>query len=173
MAEVQIKSISHRHRAIVDFLLAYPEVKNLDVLCKNMNVSRAWLSVVMQSDVFKEYFEARRKEWEGMLGTEIGVLQLELVKKSLKKLLSIVDDDDTDPRLVLDVADKTATRIFGKTSTIIQQQQVQEISRTVDKATLNDAREILRQSVTTVREINSINPPTGSGNSQLLLESPK
>lgn len=153
MAEVQIQSMSHRHKAIADFLLAHPDVKNLDILCKQMNISRPWLSVVMKSDVFREYFEVRRKEWEKEMIGQIGCQQLALMHKAYDRLLGIMDDDSTDPRLIFDVAQKTAERLFGKTATVVKEEKVQEISRPVDAGTLGQAREILRRTVTTTREV--------------------
>ena len=154
MAEVQIQSMSHRHKAIADFLLTHPDVKNLDILCRQMNISRPWLSVVMQSDVFKEYFEKRRREWEKEMVGQIGNQQLALMHKAYDKLLGMMDSEDTDPRLIFDVAHKTAERLFGKTPmATVKEEKIQEVSRPVDAGTLGQAREILRRTVTTTKEV--------------------
>lgn len=154
MSEVQIQSISHRHEAIADWLLAHPNVKSLELLANHMNVSRPWLSVIMNSDVFKEYFEKRRKSWEVGMHERIGVHQLKVLEKAWAKLGDLVEDEDTDPRLVFDVAHKTAERLFGKTSrTLVTEEKTQEISRAVDAGTLGTAREILRRTVTTTKEL--------------------
>lgn len=156
MAEVQIQSISHRHKAIADWLLSHPQVKNLELLAEHIGVSRSWLSIVMNSDVFKEYFEKRRQEWEKGLFQEIGSLQLQVAKQAYERLQDVLTDDSTDPRLVFDVANKTAERLFGKAigpTAMVKEEKIQEVARQVDAGTLGEAREILRRTVTTTKEI--------------------
>lgn len=154
MAEVQIQSISHRHEAIADWLLAHPDVKNLELLCNHLNVSRTWLSVVMNSDVFKEYFAKRRREWEAQMHDQIGRQQLKVAEMAFGRLETILTDDSTDPRLVFDVAHKTAERLFGKQSrVVVTEEKTQIIERQVSSASLAEAREILKRTVSSVREV--------------------
>ena len=157
MAEVQIASMSHRHKAIADWLLMHPEVKNLDLLAEHMQISRSWLSIVMNSDVFKEYFEKRRQEWQREMMGEIGALQLRVMKRAYERTHDLLSDDSTDPRLVFDVANKTAERLFGKTGTaptaVVKDEKIQEVARAVDAGTLGNAREILRRTVTVTKEV--------------------
>lgn len=153
---VQIQSMSHRHKAMADWLLAHPDAKNLELMAKHFNVSRSWLSIVMNSDVFKEYFEKRRQTWEQEMMKEIGGLQLDVTKKALERLTDILADDETDPRLVFDIANKTSERIFGKVGSPVAkvtEEKIQEVSRPVDAGTLGEAREILRRTVTTTKEV--------------------
>lgn len=154
MAEVQIQSISHRHAAIADFLLTSPEVKNLDVLCQKMNVTRAWLSVVMNSDVFKEYYAKRRADWEARMHDEIGGKLLNLASQSIDKLSEIICDDETDPRLVHDVASKTLDRLgfAPKAGRTIVEERTQEFSRPVPAGVVGEAREILRRTTIVERK---------------------
>lgn len=156
MAEVQIQSMSHRHKAIADWLLAHPNEKNLELCAKHFGVSRSWLSIVMNSDVFKEYFESRRRDWESTMMKDIGAQQLDITRKAYERLTDILCDDETDPRLVFDIATKTSERIFGKpgaAKTTVTEERVQEIARPVDAGTLGQARELLRRTVTTTKEI--------------------
>jgi hypothetical protein len=153
---VQIQSMSHRHKAMADWLLAHPNEKNLELMSKHFNVSRSWLSIVMNSDVFKEYFEQRRREWEQVMMKDIGACQLDVTKKAYERLSDILCDDETDPRLVLDIAHKTHERLFGKVAAStaqVKEEKVQEISRPVDAGTLGQAREIYRRTVTTTQEV--------------------
>lgn len=147
MAEVQIHSISHRHKEIVDWLLTHPNVKNLQELANYMNISRSWLSVVMQSDVFKEYMAKRRAAHETELREKLVMRQLDVALKALDKLDDILGDDEVDDRLVFDVANKTAQNLGfgpsrGRPSVI--EERTQEITRTVDAGTLAQARETIR-----------------------------
>lgn len=153
---VQIQSMSHRHMAMADWLLAHPNEKNLELMSKHFNVSRSWLSIVMNSDVFKEYFEKRRIAWEQEMMKDIGAQQLDVAKKAYERLTDILCDDETDPRLVFDIANKTSERLFGKAGVAtarVTEERVQEIARPVDAGTLGQAREILRRTVTTTQEV--------------------
>lgn len=148
MAEVQIHSISHRHKEIVDWLLTHPNVKNLQELANHMNISRSWLSVVMQSDVFKEYFSKRRAAHETMLRDKLVMRQLDVSLKALDKLDDILSSDEVDDRLVFDVANKTAQNLGfgpsrGRPNSVVEE-RTQEITRTVDAGTLAQARETIR-----------------------------
>lgn len=157
MAEVQIASISHRHEAIVDWLLTHPEERNLQALANHMNLSRSWLSIVMNSDVFKEYYERRRIEYNATLAGEIVDRQHRVTAKALTKLEQILDDDELDPRLVLDVANKTAERLgYGTkqgTKTTIKDERIQEVVRPVSAGALTAAREVMRRTITTERTL--------------------
>ena len=57
MAEVQVKRVSVKHDAILDYMLTNPAAK-LGEVARHFCVSQPWLSVVIHSDVF----QARLKE---------------------------------------------------------------------------------------------------------------
>lgn len=150
MAQVQIQSLSHRHQEIADWLLANPNVKNLQVLCDRMGISRSWLSVVMKSDVFKEYFDERRRSHEKELKEKITLRQLGVTLQALDKLENIIADEDVDDRLVFDIANKTAQNLgFGPSrgphATVIEERTQELTMRTVDPQTLAEARETIRR----------------------------
>lgn len=148
MAEVQIQSLSHRHKEIADWLFAHPQVKNLQELCNHMNLSRSWLSIVMRSDVFREYFDKRRAEYEKDMRSRLVLRQLDVTLKALDKVESILDDDEVDDRLIFDIANKTAQNLGfapsrGPRSSFVEE-RTQELTRTVDAGTLAQARETIR-----------------------------
>jgi hypothetical protein len=151
MAQVQIHSISHRHEAIADWLLANPHETNLQKLANEMNVSRSWLSIIMQSDVFKEYFARRRAEWAGSIRERIHDAQAKVTLEALRKLENIVADDETEDRLIFDIANRTAQNLgFGvKNKSTVTEEVVQEVTRSVDSQTLANARETFRRITST------------------------
>lgn len=146
MAAVQIQTLSHRHQEIADFLLANPQIKNLQLLCNKMNLSRSWLSIVMRSDVFQEYWQKRRAEYEKDMHQRLVLRQLDVTLKALDKLDDILADDDVDDRLVFDIANKTAQNLGFAPSrrSTVTEERVQELTRTVDAGTLAQARETIR-----------------------------
>ncbi len=149
MAEVQIRSLSHRHREIADWLLANPHEKNLQKLCNLMNISRPWISVVMQSDVFKEYWAKRRAEYERDMHDKVLRKQYDVTLKALEKLDDIIAADDVDDRLIFDIANKTAANLGFAPSrgprVSVTEERTQELTRTVDAGTLAEARETIRR----------------------------
>lgn len=161
MAAAQIQSISHRHEAIADWLLVNPEVKNLEVLCDMLHVSRTWLSIVMNSDVFKEYFAKRRDAWEGDMHDKIRNKQLKVTLQAYDRLENILCDEEVDPRLVLDITTKTTERL-GFTPqnrrTTVTEERIQEAVRPVDAGVLGNARELLKRTVTTTFELPAPKP---------------
>lgn len=145
MAETQIQRVSHRHEAIIDWLIANPHIKNLDCLCGELNVSRSWLSIVMNSDVFREKYAQRRGEVNDDLRAKITHKTLGVANKALDKLDLVLDEDDLHPSFVA----KTTLNILEllqppRASTTHTKEVVRETTRMVDRNVLYTARETLR-----------------------------
>ena len=147
MAATQIQRVSHRHEAIIDFLLANPEVKDLHALCKMLNVSRSWLSIVMRSDAFRAAYTKRRDEYNQELAEGVQRKLFDTTLKALDKINNALEQDDLDPRYALDVADKTTNKLgFGAqkgNSPIVEVHQ--HNNQPVDKSLLKGARESMRR----------------------------
>lgn len=163
MSELQIQKVSHRHDAIIDWLLANPEVKNLDQLCKAMNYTRAWLSVVMNSDAFKEQYAIRRAEHNDRLGGAIAQMRLETTQKALKRLDEILDEDDLSPTFVAKTSLGLLQLLQQPQSRAVQrvEEHTKEVTTTrqVSRDVLIQARETIR-TVTNVPALTYENDPT-------------
>lgn len=61
MAMNQVKKVSYWHESIVDWELQNPD-KSMGDCALYFNVTEAWLSVIRNSDIFKEYSALRRGE---------------------------------------------------------------------------------------------------------------
>lgn len=107
MSKIQVKSLRNKHLAMIDWLLVNPG-KSMAVLAEDMGVSRSWVSIVMNSDVFKEEFTKRRNVHTKELGEQLIEKQLKVAIKAYDKLDLILDDEEVEDRTVLDAADKTA-----------------------------------------------------------------
>jgi len=147
MSATQIKRVNHRHEAIIDFLLGNPDVKNLDVLCRHINVSRSWLSIVMNSDAFRAEYARRRDEYNQELAAGVQRKLYDVTLDALDRVAEAVRDGDCDPRFALDTVDKATNRLgFGPSkgsgvSVEINQQSV----HLVDKSLLQSARDSMRK----------------------------
>ena len=146
---VQILSMKPQHDAIIDWLLINPGWKNLNELCAEMQRSRSWISVVMQSDVFKEEYTKRRMAHSTELSKSLIEKQLQVTLKALGKVDKFMDDDDeVDLRGALEVADRTAKHLGFHAqpglAPFIEETRTREV-RTVDSGTLREARETIRR----------------------------
>jgi len=154
MAATQIQRVSHRHEAIIDFLLAHPDEKDLHVLCGQLNVSRSWLSIVMNSDAFRAEYMKRRGEYNQELAAGVQTKMYSAASKALDAVIQSLNDDELDPRFALDVVDKTTNRLgLGAKpggSPLVEMNQVNV--HVVDKALLETARQAMRTVISLPRE---------------------
>ena len=56
-----IKKVSHKHEAILDMMLANPQMKLRDI-AREMGVSQSWLSCIIHSDAFQRKLSERQEE---------------------------------------------------------------------------------------------------------------
>lgn len=105
----EIQRLSHRHEAIMEWLIANPE-KRLGECALVFGVSQAWLSTIIHSGVFRDRYQA-------LIGEHIDdrVMpirdQLTGVAVSAIEKLGRAVDASIDPDFILSVADKTLHRL--------------------------------------------------------------
>lgn len=151
---------------MIDWLLANPGSKTLQPLADEMSVSRTWLSIVMRSDVFIEEYMKRRQAHASELTRQICEKQLKVTLQALDKLEDIIDDSETDDRLVFDIANKTAQQLGytpsgGMEPSLEMTERTRETEeRQVGTETILRARETMR-TVRTVRDGNALPAPDG------------
>jgi len=147
MAEsASVATLNYSHEAIIDWMLSNPE-QNQGECAKALGYTQAWLSTIIHSDAFRAEYQRRRSQLNEMIAGGIQTKMAEVSKKALDKLDSYLDEAETDPRLVLDIADKTLHRqgyAPNKGGVAIFAQQNNFNPRAVDKETLTQARGILR-----------------------------
>jgi hypothetical protein len=102
-ASHQIKKVSWWHQSLVDWMLANPD-KNQNDCAAHFTVTPSYLSVVLNSDAFKDYFNARRAEHneevsksviervEELAGTALDVLNARIAAERETVGLSVVTD---------------------------------------------------------------------------------
>jgi hypothetical protein len=146
MAATQIKRCSHRHDAIIDWLLANPDVKDMGALCMHINVSRSWISVVMNSDAFRVEYEKRRSEYNGELAETVQRKLFDVTIKALDEVSDALDEGEVDPRFALDVADKATHKLgFGPSKGNGAHVEVHNTVAVVDKSLLQSARDSMKR----------------------------
>lgn len=152
---VQLKSLSHHHLAVMDYMLAHPTLPLWHV-AKEFNRTQAWLSTVINSDLFQAHMHERRKLMEDAQRACLADKLFQAASTGMDKLNAALDDDETS------VAEKRAiTRMAlesqgmltsGRTQTasivVNNNNTAQALSATEEnKAKVNAARDrILAQS---------------------------
>ncbi len=149
---VQLEEISYRHEAIIDWMLLNPDKKQSEC-AKALNYTEAWLSSVVNSDLFKYHYAQRRMAYNRKLHDGIVTKLAETSKESLEKLHDYVSQmevggEEFDPHLLLDIADRTLHR-QGYAPTKHPMQVVPEGNNgqkhEVDKDLLEQSRNLMRQ----------------------------
>lgn len=108
---VQLKSLRPKHHAIMDHLIANPSAKYGDVAAI-FGVTPAWLSTVINSDLFQTQLCERRRLMDQALTANISDRLGRLAEKSLSELEDAIDDEEVSINTKLDVA-KTALSALG------------------------------------------------------------
>lgn len=109
MAEsVQIKRMSVRHDAIAEFLLANPNMK-MSAVAAHFGVTQAWLSVVIHSDIFQEYYRKMKGEFIDTRVMPLREKLLGIAEAAVDRLAEQVQT--TDSKTTLDIADKILGRM--------------------------------------------------------------
>lgn len=108
---VQLKRLSHRHEAIMDFLLANPQMK-LAQVAEYFKVTGPWLSTVIHSDLFRTRMAHRREAMEGVQHMRISQKLLDIAEDGLGAMHDVVQDTEIDPKTKLDIT-RTSLEAIG------------------------------------------------------------
>lgn len=148
MAQTQIKDISWWHESIIDWMLANPE-KTLRQCAEHFEVTQSWLSVIKNSDCFRDLWETRRADYssrvnEGLSSklTRVAELSLDAQIDKLEAMGPLMELDD------LRKAGNDAIRALGygaKPSVNITTEGGDATILAVDSDTLAEARRRIAQ----------------------------
>ncbi len=171
MAMNQVKKVSYWHESIVDWELQNPK-KSMGECAEYFNVTEAWLSVIRNSDIFKEYAALRRGEHndnvsmsiidraEAVAGVSLEVLEERIQKERETIGLGIVNDTAAMALKALGFGQKQSGRGGGDTQV--------NIVLGADPALLARARDKMRRAnahrditVDAHREPASVRAPVG------------
>lgn len=142
MATVQLSNVRLRHQAIADWLIANPD-RTQNECAVEFGLTPAWLSVIVNSDIFQEYVRQRLHEVSTPVMFSLREKLLGVAHRAVEKLGACVDNSQ-DPDFLLAAADKTLHRLGYAPSrgpepaaqTVTNQQNIY----VVDRETLDGAR---------------------------------
>ena len=150
MAAVQLQNVRLRHQAIADWLIANPD-RSQGECAAAFGITQAWLSVVVNSDIFRDYLQTRLNEVSTPVMFTLREKLMGVAHRAVEKLGSAVDAS-SDPEFLLAAADKTLHRL-GYAPTRGPEPAVQNVANqqnnfyVVDRETLDGARRRYLQAV--------------------------
>lgn len=106
----EIATVSHRHEAIMNFMIANPTAKLGDVAAE-FGVSQPWLSCIIHSHAFKTKLREKQEMLFSDLGASITEKLEAVAHTALDNILEHVSASNASPALSLEVADKVLHRL--------------------------------------------------------------
>lgn len=146
MSATQIKTVNWHHEALADLMINAPHM-SLGDMAKQLGFSIVWLSIVKNSDSFKDYFALRRRKHEETISTGIREKAAAVAEMALDVIL-----EDTATKIAAQAMSAAearenldlVARRFGFDGTISQQRPQQQVVLNVGMVTqelLDEARE--------------------------------
>jgi len=145
---VQLKRLRPRHQAIMDYLLASPTTK-YSAVAEYFHVTPAWLSSVINSDLFQAQLNRRRAMMDDQTHRGITEQLTELATSSLAHLQIAIEDSEVDPSLKHNIA-KTALEaagFLGKSAASAPSIQINTtLTQAVDSSAISAHRALMLES---------------------------
>lgn len=151
MAEsVQIKSVSWRHEALADLMITKPYA-TLGEIAKELGFTLSWVSIVKNSDAFKDYWTLRRRVHADAVTSGIKEKAAALAEMSLDILIEATEAGIASNSISASEARdnlELVTKRFGFDGSASQQSHVQQVQLNIGIASaeaLASAREKMRR----------------------------
>lgn len=109
MAETQIKSVSIRHEAIIDTIVANPTI-SVTALAATFGVTVGWMSVIMHSEVFRDALAKKNEEVFNQVVVPTRARMTAVADQAYEKLAGKIPFIE-DPKVLLEIADRTANKL--------------------------------------------------------------
>lgn len=181
----QIVSVSQPwHYALAEFFILFPE-KSMSECAEHFKVSTTWLSLVKNSDAFKDFFEARRREHSETISeaiaaaaitdklTVLAELSVDAVTKKVEEHIKAVSQPGHIPgmsnrELSLEALQDSANLAlkalgFGPAKVQVNATQVNNYQATLNSQAVDRARgrlTLVRQGIDRQLETEKANAPT-------------
>lgn len=98
----QIKRLSEKHMAMMDYMLANPAASMLEI-AEAFSVSLAWFSTVRNSDLFRQTYNERRALISERQQEIVSEQLASLANKGMARLADALDDDETGINTVISI----------------------------------------------------------------------
>ncbi len=143
MAQTQLVELNHRHMLLAEYILANPAAR-LKEIAAAVGMSVSWVSIVTNSDIFREHLQRRNREISDVVHLSLQEKVAGVAHLAVEKLGEALENSQ-DPAFVLAAADKTLQRLgYGAKGAQVQVNTgpAQAAPTThVDVTIINQARE--------------------------------
>jgi len=151
MANVQIKAVSVKHSAILDYMLVHPAEK-LSEVAKNFGVSQAWLSVIVNSDAFQAKLRERDDQQFSSIIVPLREQVMGIAQVGVEKLGECLENASptSDKQFIADTTDSLLKNLGYSPRSVAPSPQAAMTQNNifmVDKSDLEEARKNMRQVV--------------------------
>lgn len=146
-----IKKFNWWYDAIIDWMLQHPE-GTMNECAKAMNCSFNWLSIVRNSDMFKERFAERRSQVNEMMAAALVEKTTSVALKSLTLIEDRLENqtvEKTKLPTLIEIADKSLARLgYGapKGGTTVNVNTAPQVGIAASQETILEARKMIRSS---------------------------
>lgn len=96
----QIKRLSEKHMAMMDYMLANPAASMLEI-AEAFGVTLAWFSTVRNSDLFRQTYAERRRIISERQQEIVSEKLAAAANKGLDRMIDLLDDEETGPNTVI------------------------------------------------------------------------
>lgn len=142
MAQVQIKDLNHTHEGILRWLVANPD-RPLRECAAVMGVTQAWLSVIINSDLFRARLDELQREYTFSLTQTLEEKLTTATNIALDRLITELEHSSNE-EFVLSAADKLLkSKGFGAKASAAPVQVNNYNIQGVDASFLNAQRDML------------------------------
>ena len=156
----QIDRMSHRHDAILRWMLANPDKKLLEC-AEALGYTQTWLSMVVHSDIFQAKYRELSADFDSVAIMDLRDKLTGIAHAAVDKL-SLQMEGVTDVGTLLKISDSTLTKLgYGspKASPVVVNNQFnQTINGTVSKEVLLAARAMREKMLTSPTPTDSLPP---------------
>ena len=143
---VRLSSLSHHHLAMMDFMLANPQLP-MWAVASHFNRTQAWVSTVVNSDLFQAHLHERRKLMEDSQREALKDKLFNITTRGLDALYQGLDDDE------VSVSEKRAiTRLGLEASGFLAKAVAPATQVVVNNNNQNDNREVNVSAVEEARQ---------------------
>ena len=144
-----LKKLKHNHYQIMDYMLSNPGATQTEI-ARAMKITPAWLSQVINSDLFKEEYKRQYSQVRDMRDHRLVNRIYDLAEKSLDTVVAVLEDEEA-PASVKVQANKNMLTALGfmgggssvtvnNSETTVNAQKAQ-VNQGVDRAELEEARQ--------------------------------
>lgn len=160
MTATDIKRISPWHEALADFIIQWPQASNKEIAA-HFKVSSQWVSIVKNSDNFKELMKTRRAEHRDLVSASVINKVEALAEQAIDEISRQIEHKELPVEHVKDIAamslkamgfggDRGGAAVQNNINVVVDREALFEarqklLASRIDPTTVKEAKELLEE----------------------------